>query len=99
LHNEELYSYNIQVMLLGESKNEGVSGREHVTGKKGKDKQFYSNLVARWRLRNAGQLTARYGAVRVECRRGTTKKLRYLSVFTESQVATQYAYTDTPSVQ
>lgn len=57
LHHEELYSYNFQVMLLGESKNDGVSGRKHVTGKKRKGRQFYSNLVARCRLRNAGQLT------------------------------------------
>lgn len=53
LHNDELYSYNFQVMLLGESKNDGISGRKHVTGKKRKGRQFYSNLVARCRLRNA----------------------------------------------
>jgi len=65
LHNDEVYSYNFQVMLLGESKNDGISGRKHVTDKKRKGRQFYLNLIARRGLGNAGQLTTRYGVVRV----------------------------------
>jgi hypothetical protein len=102
LHNDELYSYNFEVMLLGESKNDGISGRKHVTGKKRKGRQFYSNLVARCRLRNSGQLTARYGVVRVDWRRSRKTwrtKIAMFEVFIVSQVATRYAYRYTPSVR